>query len=39
MLIGCRQLSPAEQEIYDNLNKRVNLEMFQTFPVFIKILS
>ncbi len=33
MIIGCTQLSPAEQKIYDNLNKKVNLEMFQSFPV------
>lgn len=33
---GCRQLSPEEQEIYDNLNKEVNLEMFQSALVYHK---
>jgi len=33
---GCRQLSPEEQEIYNNLNKEVNLEMFHSAPVYHK---
>lgn len=36
IFIGCRQLSPAEQEISDNLNKTVNLEIFQHSPVYHK---
>jgi len=33
---ACTQLSPEEQEIFDNLNKTVNLDMFESDPVYQK---